>query len=107
MRGFMAGKCFWEVKDVSIRSFCSFVQFHIQNPQSLSILDPQPSHIPLPIPSHPITTPPPKPQSLVLPHLLATAQAPISRFVAGPEVGEMSKSKISIGKPKVMHAFGI
>ena len=39
-------------------------------------------------------------------YLLATAHLPISIFFAGP-VGEISKSKISIGSPNVMHAFGI
>lgn len=37
---------------------------------------------------------------------LVKAQTPISIFLAGP-VGEMSKSKISIGRPRVVHAFGI
>ncbi len=39
-------------------------------------------------------------------HLLVKAQVPISIFLAGP-VGEISKSKISIGKPSVVQAFGI
>lgn len=34
------------------------------------------------------------------------AQLPISIFLAGAS-GEMSKSKMSIGSPSVMHAFGI
>ena len=39
-------------------------------------------------------------------HLLATAHAPISSFFAGP-VGLISKSKMSIGSPRVIQAFGI
>jgi hypothetical protein len=39
-------------------------------------------------------------------YLLVKAQVPISIFFAGP-VGEISKSKISIGNPSVVHAFGI
>ena len=38
-------------------------------------------------------------------YLLVKAQVPISIFFAGP-VGDMSKSKISIGKPSVVHALG-
>lgn len=38
--------------------------------------------------------------------LLVKAQVPISIFFAGP-VGEISKSKISIGNPSVVQAFGI
>jgi hypothetical protein len=34
------------------------------------------------------------------------AQLPISIFLTGAS-GEMSKSKMSIGSPSVMHAFGI
>lgn len=51
-------------------------------------------------------TPSPSKGRQTHPHLLATQQAPISIFFAGP-VGEMSKSKISIGSPSVMQAFGI
>ena len=43
---------------------------------------------------------------LSLSYLLATAQAPMSIFFTGPR-GEMSKSKMSIGRPSVMQAFGI
>jgi len=39
-------------------------------------------------------------------YLLATAQAPISIFFAGP-VGEISISKMSMGRPRVIQAFGI
>jgi hypothetical protein len=39
-------------------------------------------------------------------HLLVKAQVPMSIFFAGP-VGEMSKSKMSMGRPRVVHAFGI
>jgi hypothetical protein len=80
-----------------VDSFSLFHSFEsiYKNPLSRS-RSPSPSHIPHPIP-----------RSTLLSYLLATAQAPISRFFAGPEVGEMSKSKISIGKPNVMHAFGI
>ena len=39
-------------------------------------------------------------------HLLVNAQVPISIFVADPD-GEISKSKMSIGRPSVMQAFGI
>lgn len=36
---------------------------------------------------------------LQMAYLLATAQAPMSSFFAGPDVGEISKSKMSMGKP--------
>ena len=39
-------------------------------------------------------------------HLVVNAQVPISIFVADPD-GEISKSKMSIGRPSVMQAFGI
>ena len=39
-------------------------------------------------------------------HLLANAHFPRSRFFAGVP-GEMSKSKMSMGNPRVVHAFGI
>lgn len=56
--------------------------------------------------------PPPKDVSLLDPPLVtlpsvtpvSKAQLPMSSFLAGP-VGEISKSKISIGKPKVVHAL--
>jgi hypothetical protein len=39
-------------------------------------------------------------------YLLGLAHVPISFFSTLAE-GEMSKSKISIGRPMVVHAFGI
>ena len=47
-----------------------------------------------------------QPRSSGSSYLLVKAQVPISIFFAGP-VGEMSKSKMSIGRPSVMQAFGI
>lgn len=57
--------------------------------------------------------PPPKLCSLLAPPLVilpsvtpvSNAQLPMSSFLAGP-VGEMSKSKMSIGRPRVVHALG-
>ncbi len=94
--GFRAVKFFWEVGNMLIRSVC-FIRSMTYTKIPLHHR-PQPAHIPLPIPPHPHS---------YLTHLLATAQAPISRFCTCPDMGEMSKSKISIGKPNVMHAFGI
>ena len=39
-------------------------------------------------------------------YLLVKAQVPISNFFAGPN-GEISKSKMSIGRPRVIQALGI
>lgn len=58
--------------------------------------------------------PPPKlcslffPPAVTLPSLTPVSKAhdPISSFFAGP-VGEMSKSKISMGSPMVVHALGM